>query len=107
MAENGNNPSQSQFSSREIEIIDQIITTLAIVLDNCIRDLRDPKQIMKKYSGTTSSKTKITRAFTALVLQNADNEKGVYPSQLKREKLKFLQDYIKNPKRIFLLIHLT
>jgi hypothetical protein len=104
MAENGNIPSQTHLSDYEMEIIDQITITLAIVLDNRIKDLQDPEQVMKEYADINSSLANITRAFTATILENINQEKGAYQSQIKKDLIemsmglyrKSMEDFLAN-----------
>jgi len=108
MAKSGNNLSRGRFSDHDAEIIDQITITLGIVLDNIMKDFKNPKQVMKEYSDINSSRAKVTRAFTALSLTNIDQEKGAYPAQIQKAIIemsrgfykKFLEDFLSNPPNL-------
>jgi hypothetical protein len=106
MLENGNNPSQPKFTDHEMEIIDQIIITIAILLDNCIQNYKKPEQIMNEYSEINSSKKgtekDLLRVFTTLILRNINNEKGMSPKQIKEQITKISKELYKKSLEDFL-----
>lgn len=97
-----NDASRTQFNNHEMEIIEWIIINLAIVLDNCIKDLRNPERIMKKYYYINSSEANITRAITGLVLANIINEKGAYREMVKKTIIETSPTLFKRSQEIFL-----
>jgi hypothetical protein len=77
MPEKGNNHSGLQFTDRDKKIIDYIVITIAIIVDHIITDYKNPKDIMDDYHRITSSRAKVTQAFTTLILLNINNDTGV------------------------------
>jgi hypothetical protein len=99
--ENGNKYSSPKFTDHETEIIEQIIITLAIMLDNIIKDYKNPEQTMKDYLEINSSETNLLRVFTALILGNINNERGMYLGEIREEISKLLykksqEDFLAN-----------
>src|SRR5215212_10112853 len=97
MPENGNNPSEL-----ENDIIDQIVITIAIMLDNLIKDYKNSEEIMEDYRLITSSPTNVTRAFTSLILMNVNSETGVSPAKIKRQLIEMSTGFYEKSQKDFL-----
>ena len=102
MAKNGNNPSQPQFTDHEVEIIDEITITLAMILGNYIREYKNPKRMMGMYSKVSSSEKSLMRVFMSSSLRNMSHQEGVYPVQIKENLTKISRALFKESRGVFL-----
>jgi hypothetical protein len=80
MVKNGNN--FSQFTDHEVEIIDEITITLAMILGNYIREYKNPKRMIQPLK-LVHPKKSLIRVFMSLSLKNMSPQEGVYSDQIK------------------------
>ena len=81
---------------------------MAILLDNFIKDYKNPEQIMEEYSRLKSSKKNLLHVFITLLLRNMNHEEGMYPGQIKEEITKIsevlykesIEDFLDNPSNL-------
>jgi hypothetical protein len=63
-----------QFTDHEVEIIEEITITLAMILGNCIREYKNPKKMMGMYSKISPSEKSQMRVFMSLSLRNMSHQ---------------------------------
>lgn len=100
MPENGNNPSQIQFSDHEIEVINEIIIGLAVIIDKYINNYVTPEKRFDKVKNLDDSTMHwLLMLFGA---RTPEYDKGIFPEQMNKQLARILDrdyntDYLNNP----------
>jgi hypothetical protein len=89
-------------NEHEIQIINEITITMAIALDDYIKDYKNPSTITKVYSKLTSSEKKISRVFMTMFIPNMDQGKGLYPEQIHKKLTEISKLFFKESRDTFL-----
>jgi hypothetical protein len=75
----------NNFNEHEIQVINEITITMAIALNDYLKEYKKPSTIMKMYSKLTSSEKNLSRVFMTLSIPNINEEKGMYPAEVHRK----------------------
>lgn len=86
MQKKRNNPAQSQFTDRDLDIIDEITLTMAEVVGQHSRmDYNTPRKLKKAYHKMTSTKKALDRLSLNLNLLSMYGKEEVFPEQIKKD----------------------
>jgi hypothetical protein len=98
----GKNPSQTQFTENEMDIINRITITVAILFDSFIRNHKELMRMIEPFSKTglhDNDKDLARLGLTLNLRKMSHREEGMFPNQINQELARVL---LKSSEKVFL-----